>query len=294
MVLVRASSHFKTREADLPALPPLVIHYTDSYRSPVFESGFSESTSRRRFDLEQLANHEKDDGSSTSASINQHLQPFYSTSEDATPQPPADHALNDENNSSTEISSNERSRKRIKLEEGTEETSSEAERGKLMNVIDMHGTDHLHTPVVPFLPVASNFLVEHFNNDELSQSRPLDWLQKKFEELVVPLEWGNLKPCCAHAMYRLSDYYDVEDLRELSLGFIIRSLTIENVSYELFSPLSLDFEAVQKPILEFFVKNWSDVRKTKGFNVVFEQFSLGKLAKGKDLMRTIYEMISQS
>ncbi|GAA5999087.1 hypothetical protein JCM5350_001376 [Sporobolomyces pararoseus] len=278
-VLISASSHFKT----------------------LFESGFSEATSRRRFDVQKLANHKKDDGSSTSAFIDQQLLPFYSSDKDATPQPPANPAPNNnDSNSSKETPSSEPSRKRIKLEEGTGKEVSETGTGKLLYVIDVHDTDfrtyramtrYLHKPAAQFLPVSSNYLVEHFAND-LSPERPLDWLQKQFDALKSPKR--QTKPSSAASMYRLSDLYNLEDLRELSLGFIIRSLTIHNVSFELFSPLSLDYEAVQKPILEFFVKNWSEVRKTKGFNIVLEQFSLGKLAKGKDLMKTIFEMISQS
>ncbi|GAA5963184.1 hypothetical protein JCM3765_003639 [Sporobolomyces pararoseus] len=304
-ILVSASSHFKTRKADPLTILSCIKHQTDSVPAIVFESGFSESTSRRKFDVEKLANHEKDDYTSTSALIDQQLLPFYSSETESTPQPSAseNQASNDHANSSAPTPSSEPSRKRIKLEEGNGSDPSAPETtGRLMNAIDVHETDfrtyramisHLHTPVVPFLPVTSNYLVEHFNN-ELDYSCPLDWLQEQFEELDSSFDWSGVEPCSAAAMYRLSDRYDLEDLRELSLGFIIRSLTIENVPYELFSSLSLDYEAVQKPILEFFVKNWSEVRKSKGFKLVLEQFSLGKLAKGKDLMGKIFEMISQS
>jgi hypothetical protein len=36
----------------------------------------------------------------------------------------------------------------------------------------------------------------------------------------------------------------------------MRPCHLEQVSYELFSPLSLNYEAVQKSILEFFLENW--------------------------------------
>jgi len=104
---------------------------------------------------------------------------------------------------------------------------------------------YLHVPIVPFLPLPSDFLVELAKTDrpegdpfELVERFPAEWLQEQFDALKGEVDWV-VDPCPPHAMYRLADLYNLEDLRDLSLGFIIRSLTIENVSLLFRAPLSL-------------------------------------------------------
>jgi hypothetical protein len=103
---------------------------------------------------------------------------------------------------------------------------------------------YLHIPIVPFLPLPSNFLIELEEEDRHEEddfdefkTSPAEWLRKQFKKLKNQPEW-HVEPCSAHAMYRLADCYNLEDLRDLSLGFILRSLTIKNVSLPLPSFLS--------------------------------------------------------
>ncbi|GAA5988136.1 hypothetical protein JCM5350_002196 [Sporobolomyces pararoseus] len=271
-ILVSESSHFRT----------------------LFQSGFSETNSKRRFDIEKLSRYEDEDGSSVSPVINDQLHPFLPSNqrEESAPRAPRD------GNDSTERSpSSEPNRKRIKLEGAVEESSSETGDVRSLNVVDIREIDfrtyramirYLHVPTVPFHPLASEYLVEKSKNNALDES-PLDWLWNKFCDLDQ-LNYEGVDPCSSSAMYRLADLYDMEDLRDLSLDFIVRSLTVENAAYELFSPLSFDYEAVQKPILEFFVKNWRAVRRTDGFKAVLKQFSLGNLSRGEGIMEKIFGM----
>lgn len=97
---------------------------------------------------------------------------------------------------------------------------------------------YLHTTIVPFLPVASNFLVElakldRKEDDDFNKfkTRPGAWLYRTFKNLPDQCDWGGVDPCSPHDMYRLADCYCIDDLRELSLAFIVRSLTVENVSF---------------------------------------------------------------
>ncbi|GAA5970697.1 hypothetical protein JCM3765_002799 [Sporobolomyces pararoseus] len=282
-ILVSASSHFKT----------------------LFKSGFSESTSRKRFDTKKLANSKDDDGSSLSTLVEQELSPFFTSDRASTSERHQTEIIKDNLDSSNEIpSSAEPNPKRIKLDKSAECSEGSIpvhDYEQLLNVINIHEIDfrtyralirYLHVPNVPFLPLASTFLVEKSKNPAL-ETPPSVWLGDKFEILENQLDW-EVEPCSSHSMYRLADQYDLEDLRELSLGFIVRSLTIENVAYELFSPLSLDYGTVQKPIVEFFVKNWRQVCKTVGWKAVLKQFSLGKLTNGEELMEKIFETMADS
>jgi len=146
---------------------------------------------------------------------------------------------------------------------------------------------YLHTQVTPFFYLPSDLLVTTKKSDDISATID-NLLAKGLKRIVAAAKahplWYGVTPCSAHAMYRLADRYLLEELKEMSLGFITRSLTPENVrgfsgsdsscatqcsirstslpqvSYELFSPLSLDHEKVQKPILDYFVDNWVSVR----------------------------------
>ena len=86
---------------------------------------------------------------------------------------------------------------------------------------------YLHVPNVPFLPISSEFLVEESKNHDLKEN-PAEWLQAKYNAMSCQLKYA-VEPCSSEAMYRLADLYNLDRLRDLSLGFIVRSLTVENV-----------------------------------------------------------------
>ena len=100
---------------------------------------------------------------------------------------------------------------------------------------------YLHTNVVPSLPIASNFLVELAKPDRPEndpfrnfKTSPGAWLHKTFKELPDQYHWNGVDPCSPHEMYRLADCYSLDDLRQFSLAFIVRSLTVENVTLRFF------------------------------------------------------------
>ncbi|GAA5897012.1 uncharacterized protein JCM6883_006551 [Sporobolomyces salmoneus] len=59
------------------------------------------------------------------------------------------------------------------------------------------------------------------------------------------------------------------------------------VAYELFSPLSLDFEPVRERISEYLIKHWKHVKESKAWKKVFEKFGAGELPKGMELMSSV-------
>ncbi|GAA5963185.1 hypothetical protein JCM3765_003640 [Sporobolomyces pararoseus] len=198
----------------------------------------------------------------------------------------------------------ERSMKRIKLDESGEAQSQEGEMKRLI-VIEIRERDfrtframiaYLHNSYAPFYSVASNYLVELFkdrkpgdNFDKYSDS-PTQWLQDQLRNGPYSLD-SRIEPCSPYEMYRLADKYGIEDLKTFTLNFICRSLTHENVAFELFSPLSLEFKPVRESILDFFVKNWVDVKNTKGFNVVLDKLTSGQLSQGRELMSSIFKQM---
>lgn len=95
---------------------------------------------------------------------------------------------------------------------------------------------YLYTSVVPFTALPSDYLVarqealDKLENDEsLEFPSPKKWFLKQFKNLAGQRDWNGIKPCSPHAIFRLTDCYGLEELRELAKGRIERSLTVENV-----------------------------------------------------------------
>jgi len=145
---------------------------------------------------------------------------------------------------------------------------------------------YFHTSLIPFTALPSDYLVarqaaladhdldgaESFEFEE-----PEIWFSDASYELEGQKDWHGIQPCSPHSMFRLADCYEITELRELSKSRILRSLTVENVrffltlpsssafvdayhalqvAYELFSPLSFDYDEIQEAVLEYFNDHW--------------------------------------
>lgn len=93
---------------------------------------------------------------------------------------------------------------------------------------------YLHTQDTPLFYLPSDLLVKVDQLDDPSTANVDNLLTKALQDVVSAAKasslWYGVTPCSAHAMYRLADCYDLEELKEMGLGFITRSLTAENVS----------------------------------------------------------------
>ncbi|GAA5930106.1 hypothetical protein JCM10213_001002, partial [Rhodosporidiobolus nylandii] len=130
---------------------------------------------------------------------------------------------------------------------------------QIINITDRsYATYHsllffLHTGMTNFTPSVADYLVarsEAIEKDKDAQPEERNvWLTDAALREDPP-------PCNPHALYRLADEYLVDKLRELAKGFIIRSLTVENVAYEAFCQLSMEYDDFQKDVLVFLLANW--------------------------------------
>lgn len=91
---------------------------------------------------------------------------------------------------------------------------------------------YLHAGLVPFtqLPSTPLSLLDSDEMDQLGLDTLPSTLAQAFFDLEDQRDWGDVKPCLAHSMYRLADRYEMDQLREISKGFILRSLTVDTVS----------------------------------------------------------------
>ncbi|KAI0084787.1 hypothetical protein BDY19DRAFT_1077254 [Irpex rosettiformis] len=84
------------------------------------------------------------------------------------------------------------------------------------------------------------------------------------------------RPCSAKAVYRLADKLDLQELKERAFQHIVKSLTVDNVAYEVFSDFSAAFEDVRKIEVAFFLKHWSEIRGSEAMRNVWQQIRLGR------------------
>ncbi|KAF8158296.1 hypothetical protein B0H34DRAFT_708202 [Crassisporium funariophilum] len=112
--------------------------------------------------------------------------------------------------------------------------------------------------------------VRYFSMHETSLSRT-EWIR----------EWmrnnpGRPAPCSAKAMYRVADRLDLWELKERAAQHILKSLTVENIAYEVFSPFAATFEAIRKVEIEFFLSHWHDIRTSSSMKNVWVQIRNGR------------------
>ncbi|GAA5913334.1 uncharacterized protein JCM6883_003042 [Sporobolomyces salmoneus] len=266
-----------------------------SYFKTLFESSFAESSARQKITLGSLKIYRKY-ASLSFATTKKELFPFTTIAS-----PSASSSESEDDGAASPFPGP------YSAVTTVPERYFEADDSGKFFVIDIHETDffayrsmiaYLHTKYTPLLHLPSDALVEYHQgagagaraDRRTPESYLALWLVDEFHNSKKHPLYTGVHSCSAHAMYRLADRYELDELKEMSLGFIVRSLTVENVAYELFSSLSLDYEPVQKPVFNFLCQNWDAVKSTKAFEIVFERFSLGELSTGKDLMASIFKM----
>ncbi|KAL5519976.1 hypothetical protein ACEPAG_1636 [Sanghuangporus baumii] len=159
---------------------------------------------------------------------------------------------------------------------------------------------YLYTDSIIFAPLASSFLVPssatglssshslpprpgegqnvnvarpavHRENSESGPTSRTAWIRQW--ELQNP---GNPTPCSAKAAYRVADKLGLSDLKDRAFQHIVKSLTIHNVPYEMFSSFSSTFEDVRKMEVAFFLEHWNEIRASQSMQKVWQQIRVGR------------------
>ncbi|KJA24031.1 hypothetical protein HYPSUDRAFT_65842 [Hypholoma sublateritium FD-334 SS-4] len=111
---------------------------------------------------------------------------------------------------------------------------------------------------------------KRFSHQEAMPSRA-DWIR----------EWLRINPdrpapCSAKSIYRIADRLDLTELKERAAEHITKSLTVENIAYEVFSPFAAAFEALRKVEIDFFLAHWQDIRASDTMKHVWMQIRNGR------------------
>ncbi|GAA6033611.1 hypothetical protein JCM8097_001482 [Rhodosporidiobolus ruineniae] len=72
------------------------------------------------------------------------------------------------------------------------------------------------------------------------------------------------------------------------------TLTVQNVAYEAFCLLSVDFEDFQKPVLEFLLEHWDEVKSTTAMQQVLSLLADGSLPDGAVILGKIHAGLTKA
>ncbi|KAK2465199.1 hypothetical protein APHAL10511_002553 [Amanita phalloides] len=156
---------------------------------------------------------------------------------------------------------------------------------------------YLYTDFIMFSPLSSSFAPLDLASppasstnvsvavDAQGSSAPV----KKSGHVVPPAtsrkewikEWcqanpGKPTPCSAKAVYRLADRLELLDLKDRAAQHIFRSLTVDNIAYEVFSPFSATYDEIRKVLVDHFLTHWHDVRNSESMKIVWKQIRNGR------------------
>ncbi|GAA5924409.1 uncharacterized protein JCM15063_005634 [Sporobolomyces koalae] len=155
----------------------------------------------------------------------------------------------------------------------------------------------LYTNEITFTEPASNYVVYVKSSsvdtcEPESRKRPLsaesqsrrDWLleqTRKKRHHILSSE--KVEPASAHAIYRLSDKLDVQELKILAKETIIAGLSTENVLYELCSSFSYHHTEIQDAALAYALAHWEKVKLVPAFKHVLSG-PLGKIEGAPEIL----------
>ncbi|GAA5910673.1 BTB/POZ domain-containing protein [Sporobolomyces salmoneus] len=275
----------------------LLLTLRSDYFKTLFEGGFSETSEANSMDVSDI----KPKAGRYFTVDNSELAPFYLETMETSQEKQVEAANLQESNPAAEVSSSRT--EQVKIDEIASSSS------RRVHVIDITQTDYttyrsllafLYCGHVLFTALPSEYLVardkalaEHLPTDpSFAFEIPEKWFPEKYLALRDQYNSSKMIPCFPPSMYRLADCYDIEELKSLTKDRILRSLTVETVAYELFSPLSIEYEEIQKPVLAFFVENWKEVKKTTAFKNILDKIAAGELAQARELIEKVWTMMS--
>ncbi|KAF9241135.1 hypothetical protein BU15DRAFT_87359 [Melanogaster broomeanus] len=149
---------------------------------------------------------------------------------------------------------------------------------------------YIYTDVIVFAPLSSSFTASASSRrlttpatatPSDSQSNLLDGQRAPvhIDNPTSRREWIKKAPvpCSAKAVYRLADINTTMISRtDCPSQHIQKSLNVENIPYEVFSPFSATFADVRKVQVNYFLEHWSEIRASDAMRNVWQQIRNGR------------------
>ncbi|KAG6918337.1 hypothetical protein DXG01_015196 [Tephrocybe rancida] len=151
---------------------------------------------------------------------------------------------------------------------------------------------YLYTDIIVFAPLSSSFISKtpieaapdtvqsptpsedastQKNSPEETATSRRQWVKEWKEDYP-----DRPSPCSAKAMYRLADRIDLPELKARASQHIVKSLTVDNIAYEIFTPFAATFDEIRKVEVDFFLAHWKDIRASDSMRNVWQQIRNGR------------------
>ncbi|SCZ96104.1 BZ3500_MvSof-1268-A1-R1_Chr8-1g10007 [Microbotryum saponariae] len=129
---------------------------------------------------------------------------------------------------------------------------------------------YLYTDSITFAPLASTYHVAR--DAALAFDTPFPFSSRR-AYLLANTPWpqskGGAGPCSAKAMYRLADKLGLPELKERAYEHIVKSLTAQNIPYEVFGSFAARFDEIKRVEIAFLLERWNDIKASHGLRKVF-------------------------
>ncbi|KAG6833432.1 hypothetical protein H0H87_006798 [Tephrocybe sp. NHM501043] len=171
---------------------------------------------------------------------------------------------------------------------------------------------YLYTDIVTFAPLMSSFTSQSQTSvdapEKAPATPPVDSSNQKNNSQDIAItrrqwiqEWkedypDRPHPCSAKAMYRLADRIDLPELKAraaqvisircvsnllnevliLLSKHIVKSLSVDNIAYEIFSPFAAAFDDIRKIEVDYFLAHWREIRASDSMRNVWQQIRNGR------------------
>lgn len=123
---------------------------------------------------------------------------------------------------------------------------------------------YLYTDSICFSPLASTYHAAREAAQQSGTPFPFSTRRSYLSTIVPPTHKpagpGVPGPCSAKAIYRLADKLDLPELKERASEHIVKSLSTDNIAYEVFGSFSLRFEEIKRREMAFLLEHWNEVR----------------------------------
>ncbi|GAA5908157.1 hypothetical protein JCM6882_005959 [Rhodosporidiobolus microsporus] len=154
---------------------------------------------------------------------------------------------------------------------------------------------YLYTDAITFSPLASTYYVARDRAASSSSPSAFPYASRREYLLAHSPSAGAgaagegggkaaaVGPASSKAIYRLADKMGLQELKERANEHIVKSLTAENIVYEVFGSFSQRFDEIRQVEIAFLLQHWNTVRASPQMREVFDYLRTGRFPGFEDV-----------
>ncbi|GAA5984448.1 hypothetical protein JCM10908_003350 [Rhodotorula pacifica] len=133
----------------------------------------------------------------------------------------------------------------------------------------------MQTGEIRFAPLKSS-LAPHKPGAKTTRTQLLSVAFVKEPDLPLPVS--------PKSVFRLAHLIRHEKLQKVALEAFASRLTIDGAAHELFCPVAVAYDEVRKPIVDYVVKNWKEIKATTSWKLLRPKAACGEIGGGAQIL----------